>query len=398
MNALIDFIEWESCTDFASLGVVQRDVESGSADTFTYAASSIGIVGLIAGTKHADIAIRLERWDGRPPPADDDWEDRDELPWESVQGGGELRAVAFEGESDGLDLTDIKRWRVEILAAGRHRYDYSDFIDELEPERWLLRFWPDLDSLDALAGPPRRCGGPGPMASTRDPWQAAVHGWAEAGWRSLYNSVTAFQAIDTAVLRIGRPFQRDELVDLWGPSGLPLDRAGQYTWSTPVIGHGHQVPAADLWQFHASILDALTTDSGLPAVATFDDAFQYFVDRGLLAEVRHDGAVLYTPNPKPTPAWQALRLTETKRRHIQQQALGDYRAMSAELENVLRWAPTGTVSSTPRALATRLAAFPSTVIGGLKLLQVSRTATILPDPTDISEDSAVEITWASPAR
>ncbi|MGZ6803706.1 MAG: hypothetical protein ACXVFU_11725 [Nocardioidaceae bacterium] len=127
-------------TDFNLLFAAQR-VEWDPPDA-TFAASAPGFIAMKAGARFARLRVRLERWDERPPPPGDEWEDIDELPWASIPGGGPVVVNGFDPpeDGDGLVVEDLARARVEVLATGRHRYDDDEAPDHLPREEWLLRW------------------------------------------------------------------------------------------------------------------------------------------------------------------------------------------------------------------------------------------------------------------
>ena len=369
MARLVDEIAAEVQTDFALLSAAQGD-RVGYAETQTYAASAPGCIAMMCGTKYANLVVRLERWDGRPAEADPLWEDCDEVPWEPVAEAGPLLVFGFDpAEGDGLDVTDLGRSRVQVLASGRHRYTYGDFVEGLPPERWLLRLWPDPDAGDALAGPPRRVAGPLPFMWRRNSWGAAFQGWSLAGWSSYLLGVEAFRVLAQAVAFIGQPFHPNELLPKLGPWGMQRDRAGAYDWSSPAIGHGW---AVDIRQMQPEIgvkLEALARAAKLPGIETFGDALTALERLGLLA--RLDGGRI-VPNPAPAPVWELVPLSPEARAGLETQALrAEFSSFEGDIEHVVRWCD-GELITTPRTIATRLAIHPDDVRGAMRLLRSTR--------------------------
>src|SRR3954470_9934975 len=145
--SVVEFVEYELETDFALLSATQTR-ESEPPESMTFAVSAPGAIAMTCGTKYANLHVRLERWDEHPPAPTDDWEDTDEVPWISLPGRGTVAAAGFDPPTDdlGLVIDDLPRARVQVLANGRHRYDYGGGVpDDLPPEQWLLRWWPGVD-------------------------------------------------------------------------------------------------------------------------------------------------------------------------------------------------------------------------------------------------------------
>ena len=79
---LVASAEFSLSTDFAILVANQTGARRWEDPSGVFAVSWAGMVLLTPGTKYADPTVRLERWTGRPPRVDQDWEDVDELPFE----------------------------------------------------------------------------------------------------------------------------------------------------------------------------------------------------------------------------------------------------------------------------------------------------------------------------
>lgn len=187
---------------------------------------------------------------GLPAPTTDyEWEDSDELPWQELSGGGPVLALGFDGPngSGGLDIDGIGRSRILVLARGRHRYNYSDIAEDgLTPEQWLLQFWPDPDSRDAMFGPPRRTGQPYVFKPFRSPWGAAMHAWSTTGWDTLLGLLQGYSEIRRVLGQLpGSPREKAQLAAAFGPWGSEQDRHGQYTWNTPAVGFPPLIDHAD---------------------------------------------------------------------------------------------------------------------------------------------------------
>jgi hypothetical protein len=334
MAVLLSAVEAAFDTDFAIASAAQDGVVP-SEVVMTYAASMPGLVSLVCGWKYAPVRVRAERWDGRPPPAGPEWEDADELPFAAVPDGGPLRLAGFdppEPDAPGLDVTGLSPARVEVLAAGRHRYDYGDLLPDdpaIEPERWLLRLWPADGPPDPLAGPPRRIAGALPHDYRRSAWYAALHAWDQAGWGPVMRGELG--KVHQALLVAGRPRPAD---------GLDGD-----------------------------------------AVATLER-------HGLLVRA---GGLLY-PNPVPPLAWETV--DDPPERALRTSALrADHAPYEADLLYLVWWAG-GSVTVTPRRLAVRLALRADGVVGALRLLALSGKARVAPEEFDA--DVTVTVTSERP--
>jgi hypothetical protein len=359
----------------------------------TFAASGPGAIALQCGTKHANVHLRLERWDEQPPAAEDDWEDRDLLPWRTVAGGGRLLGHGYEEDEDedALDLGDLDIGRVEVLAAGRHRYGYSDFPDDgMPPEEWLLRLWPTAHPVDALSGPPRRIAGPMPFTYPgRDPFQAAIHSWSQAGWRDALNSIPAWYEIELALRRVGRPATAPELAEGFGPWGSDRDSDGAYTWDSPVRGRrtGRERPPSE--NLHNDLLEQLAAAADMPTIATFADLLNALRVHGLLADWNIASGARLVPNPAPRPIWEVLpQFAVGQVRHWKIQALAaDYMSLEGDIRHLLRWAPDRRLSADLRRIALRLSLMPADVVGVLRLLEMRGKLTVDPTP-ELTEPTA----------
>jgi hypothetical protein len=389
--------EFRFQTDYALAGA--RQDLAGDADTQTYAASGSGAVGLICGSKFSDVLLRLERWDERPPSVDDDWEDRDLLPWRSIEDGGPLVGHGFEGVDDdaALDLGGLGLGRVEVLAAGRHRYDYSDFPgDEMPPERWLLRLWPTDAAVDPLTGPPRRVAGPLPFFyPDLTAFGGAVHGWSTTGWSDALNIVTAAYEIKIALLRIGRPAETSELAELFGPWGGLRDRDGAYTWESPVTGRPAGIGTPSLMAQETGILEPLAAAAGMASIDTFADMAAAMRALGLLTEWQTSGKTLLVPNAAPPPIWEALPNATDELVHFWKlRALAaDFGSLEGDIQHLLRWTPERTLTATLTRIAVRLGVSVGHVSGVLQLSEMRGQITVTPSPDP--EESAAPITLAA---
>lgn len=391
MARLVAAYERALDTDFALLSAAQEDTV-GEAETQTYAASAPGIVVAICGGKFATLDVRLERWDGAPDPAGDEWEDADVLPFAALPDRGPLRVAGFDPpeDDDGLPVDGLGRARVEVLAAGRHQYAHWDDTD-LPAERWLLRFWPDDAEPDPLAGLPRRVAGPYPFEVRCDGWTAAWQAWEHTGWMTLLLGIEAFGAITRALRAQGRPARPDDLVPRLGPYGMQLDRAGPYSWDSDVFGHGWATHPTAMRPDLGDTLAALAAAAGLAAVETFADALECLVRLGLVARVDGPEPGLLVPNPVPRPAWDVVTQARGSGGLLRQAVRYEFGTYGMDLDHLLRWAPGGVLTTTPRRVAVRLALRAEDVVGAVRYVVAHGTAEATPDADGIDADTTVTL-------
>lgn len=344
-------------TDFAMCHVGQPGLGNGPL-SMTFAGSAPGEVGLRTGWRYSAVEITLERWDARPPEPDGIWEDQDELPWQSVPDDGPAVAWGFDppGTGPGLNLDGLDRARVQVLARGRYRYgsyDESWPDGDPEPERWLLRWWPDPERRDALAGPPRRLAGPACFDVRLTPWAAAAKGWSTTGWRARMHGIEGFWALLQGIERAGGPVTVGELAARW-PYVDP---------SAPVYGEpaAHGVPDWMAAQ-RAERLRPIEEAAAM-TISTVEDALTALGRLGLVATT-DDGRLV--PNPAPLPAWEALQTDGATAAAWRREALGvDGRIYLEDLRHMVRWAPDGQLRTTLGAAAVRLAIRPENLLDAL---------------------------------
>lgn len=389
MARLVAALERDLTTDFALLFVQQEGIAPEAA-TWTFAASEPGTLAMITGMKYSDLRVRVERWDSRPDWVGDDWEDCDELPWAPVPGGGRLSVSGFDAPTGkGLLIEDIGPARVQVFASGRHQYsNTSEDLAHYEPERWLLRLWPEPGPPEPLAGPPRRIAGPLPFFVERSPWEAAVHGWQVAGWPSELSQLSAFREIENAVHRVGRPFERDDLT--------PLLRRG-VDWTSPVNG---SVPMTvegrrrDPGPYE--LLEQLATITGLPEVATFADAFTCLLRLGLLARCETPSGARLVPNPAPEPISPVLVLSDAaaRLRDVRLVPHVDLRYLEGDMSTLACWSQGGRVT-TPRTIAVRLSVPVADVVDVFRGRALNWPDAFDLDPREIGPDTAITLGAAS---
>ena len=353
---MVDSSEVEISTDFAIL-VLEQDPGSGP-PSGPYATSSPGSVAMMAGTKYAEMDVRVERWDAKPPPAGDEWEDQDVLPWRSIDGRSAARLRGFDDVADGeVSLDGLDRARVEILAWGRNRYYYGggpDDWDGVPRERWLLRFWPDPHDLDALAGPPRRLIGRSWLPAPTNGFWASVDALRTTGWWPALGYPTPFAEIFQALYYQRGAFRMEELP----PSFVA------WTWDTEVGRTGRN--DGDLM---SDRVQAVGRAAGIE-ILTYRDALRALIALGVFATVETPNGQKLVPNPAPpVSVWEIVEPAsiagyDEPRAH----EFDAYRALSEDLLHQARWAQDGVLRATPERIASRLGLSLDEVLCALKLL------------------------------
>ena len=393
MASLLSAVSAEFSTDFGILSAAQSGC--GGAGAGGFVGSLPGCVAGLCGTKYADVLVRAERWDARPP-QQLGWEDGDELPLEVLPGAGSLVLGGFDQTDVGLDVDGLGRARVLVFARGRQRYGHSDFQEGMSPEEWLLQVFPDPDAQDALAGDPRRLAGQAPFGPLpKTGWFAARHAWAQTGWHDYLYTMPGFYGVDIALSSAGHPLSRLELA----AKAVPLHNGQTYFQGTP-----HQDPLAQPLQptltpeqqnpmrlesvrTNAQRLADLAAQVGLPEITVMGHFIQALENLGLLLVMRRKGEDLLVPNPCPGMVWDVLDIPEQVRDRIRVQiGYADFRQVAEDLDNIVGWARDLTLTTTPRTLATRLAVTVDEVRGGLDLLALNKRASHLPLLQDGNDD------------
>lgn len=353
MSRLLSSVEAQLSTDFALLCLEQ---ESGSGlSSGAYATSAPGVLAMQAGTKYAKLEVRVERWDGQPPPADDEWEDRDVLPWRCVDGPSIACLSGFEVvDGSELSLEGLEQARVEVLAWGRNRYFYSggpadDDWDQVPPERWLLRLWPDPAGLDAMAGAPRRLIGRSWLPAPTSGFPAAVSALRTTGWVSALGG--PFSAIFQALPHQNAAFRLEELPQPFR----------HWTWETVVSVGRNEIADARL--------ELVARAAGVE-IRTYRDALRALVALGVFATVETPSGNLLVPNPAPPVSpWDIVEpVPATGYQSPRALEFEAYRTVSDDLVHLARWAPDGILRTTPERIATRLGLSCAEAIGALAFL------------------------------
>jgi hypothetical protein len=356
---LVDAAETEIGTDFALLQAEQGGAEYLNAGSF--ARSAPGVVKLTCGNKYSHVRIRAERWDERPP-LTDEWEDLDDLPFESIPSAGNLMLSGFDPGEVGLDLGDLGRGRVQVLARGRHRYRYNTepLEDGMPPEEWLLRLYPSEEPIDPLKGGPRRIAGDEPLSiSSRSPWRAAVRGFRSSGWAHALSGSHAFYIAELALLVATAPLTREELA------------AGMARWMPPwqVGGPGSESIEIPPRPSSRGDVDALGMRSGHGEITSIGDAIDALMAIGLLLVEDREDVRLLIPNPCPIPAWEHGGATGADLMWMRSRSLREeYDEIANDIASAVSWLSTGGLVATPRAMAIRWSTTPETVVGGLRVL------------------------------
>ena len=390
MPKLIDAVQTELSTDFAILMAGQRGVEADPGASF--AGSGPGFVSLEAGSKYSRISIRAERWDDRPPIADD-WEDVDDIPFEEVPTAGKLMLSGFNPGGVGLDVSGLGRGRVRVLARGRHRYQFSSDadIDSMVPEEWLLQLYPQDGQVDPMAGGPRRIAGAGGLSRpTGSPWLAAVLGFRTSGWSDVLVSSHGYYLADVALLSVTAPITRLELASRMARWMPPWELGGPDAETLAVP------PRPSLREE----VDPLAELSGRTQIATIGDAIDALVSLGLLLGEERGGAHLLVPNPSPEPAWVRIGLTGERLVWARARSLeGEHRRISSNIAYAVGWRGDEGLTATLRTMAIRWGTRVEDVVGGLRLLGGSGRVTSDPEvgfDTELDADQLITV-WMAPA-
>lgn len=349
---MLDSVEVQISTDFAIL-CLEQDPGSGLSPG-PYTISAPGALAMMAGTKYAEMDVRVECWDGEPPPAGDRWEDQDVVPWQSVDGASKAYLSGFDSPQDGsVSLQGLERARVEVLAWGRNRYGYSDGPNDWEGiprEQWLLRFWPDLHDLDAITGPPRRLIGRSWLPTPAPGFQTSVDALRTTGWWSAL-ARTPFADIFQALYYRDAAFQMEE---------LPQSFLG-WTWETDARrGRGEDGDTR---------LERVARAAGVE-ILTYRDALQALIALGVFATVQTPDGQLLVPNPAPPiSVWEIVgTFHDTGYGSPRALEFDAYRTVSEDLLHQARWARDGVLRATPERIASRLGLSLNEVLGALTLL------------------------------
>ncbi len=362
MPALIDAVETEFTTDFKIvLAAQERVVPALEAE---FAESGPGFLMLTAGSKQSRIRLRAERWDDRPP-STDDWEEMDDLPFETVPTAGRLIVQGFDPSGVGLDLGDLGRGRARVLARGRHRYYYGANLDPfaMPPEEWLLQLYPADGPVDPMSGGPRRLVIAGdPSRTARSPWHAAVRGFKTSGWADALGSSHGYSLAETALAAAKASVTRLELASSMVRYMAPWETGGPEAESAPVPPHPRIRDEGD----------ALARISGRAEIATIGDVIDALVSIGLLIGEVRDGRQLLIPNPAPQPVWERWGVVGEQLDSARVRALTyEHRGIANSIESAVRWCGQEGLNTTPRAMAIRWCTTIEDVTGGLRLLRGS---------------------------
>lgn len=374
----MNVVETTFDTDFAILSACQST--GPDSDVGTFALTTPGALSASCGTKYARAHVRAERWDSRPPVAEN-WEDADELPFVEVPDAGPIELAGFDPSSARLDVAGLGNARVQVYATGRHRYHYGDGIlgDALPPEQWLLRFFPTDGVPDPLAGGPRRLGGEGALyTSAPDPWRAALRAVEISGWYEVLWPSAVFQSVRSALWSAGGPASEDELARLMLRGKAPFELGGAEAL-------GQVIPP------YRDEPDQLAEVTGRATPLTAGDALDAMRDLGLLVTEERSGHRLLIPNPAPEPAWVRRAREGEDADSIRRIRLNTLRhlhgLLATDLTRALRWAEVDGLRSTPRKLALRLATTVDEVRGALRYLVESGEAIA---DTEIGFDTVLE--------
>lgn len=359
MPTLIDGVSTRFSTDFYAIQAVQQGV--GIDPGASFAGSSPGVVSLEAGYKEAHVSMRAERWDARPVDVDG-WEDIDDIPFVEVHSAGALMLRGFDEGTVGLDLASFGSGRVQVLARGRHRFDPGSAIDleAVEPEEWLLRFYPVEGAPDPMAGGPRRlAAGGGQTRAPRSPWLAAVHGFTTTGWADVLSGSHGFAIAQLALWTSTAPLNRLDLARRMVQRMPPYEMGGPDSESTLVPPRVSRRGDAD----------ALATLSGRAQIGTVGEVIDALHELGLLLVEVRDGENLLVPNPSPRLAWEQAGLTGDRLVRARSRALErEHPGIATTISFAVWWCGERGLSATPRAMAIRWCVSVDDVVGGLRFL------------------------------
>ncbi|MCZ3389261.1 MAG: DUF1963 domain-containing protein [Actinomycetia bacterium] len=337
--------------------------------------------------ENSRMCIRLERWSARPREDDQSGQERDELPWQEVLDGGLLRVGAEQ--QDGLDVTGLGRARVSVRVATRA-------VADDEVQEWLLRFFPDPDRQDAMAGPPRVISHDRltPLAAgtttVADPFVVGLERIAAGGWSWMPTDILNIGDL-LAALRLGAHSLTPDEILRW----LTLSPMA-YTdgWETSVAGWSAK-PNLVFVNDANGLIAALEDAAGMPAICTLNDSLQCLLNLGVLTRTQTvDGNTVIAPSPDAPAVWQALEVSQGWRVHLRSPALRkELASIEGDVEHLLFWAPDGELSATPRQIAERLGLAIGQARGCLELLAADQDVDNVDDDTPVHGRSRA---WREP--
>lgn len=394
MATLIGVAEEEFSTDLAILDASQEKGKGAMAGGFV--GSGPGAASVLCGTKYAEIRVRAERWDGRPP-HQPGWEDIDEWPFEEVPDGGPLTLSGFDPGKAALDIEGLGRSRVLVYARGRQRYGYSSSpVETRAPEEWLFQLFPDPDHLDALASGPRRLSGGAPFTpSEQTGWNAAMHAWKQTGWHHYLYTCPGYYETNLALEVLGKPATPAEIaatgLRFRTPYVHPLDDPLAVHLQPPIPVEKHDNAALMKGAAEQTELRrSLAALAGMDDMTTMADFIQALQNVGLLFELPGASRVL-VPNAVPRMVWDFADLSEGQRASCRLQiGYADYRHVADDIANLVAWAPNHHLTATPRQLGIRLAIDPRKILGGLDLLTMTHGLAPHPYPHDVPHDELLD--------
>lgn len=354
---------------------VRQDPDA-EAESGLFVGTAPGAITALCGRTHADVIVRLERWDMAPPLVSG-WEDIDELPYLAPPGAGPARVHGLDPEPAArpLQLQGIGRAVVRVQARGRQTAPgYPDATPP--PEEWLFQLYPDPapDGTDPVRLGPRRLSGDAAFGIHRTPWLSAVDAWAQAGWEPVLGAIPGYDELVDALRAAGRPVS---VTDVVAAAGVHVPGAGRTVpdVATRLPGLSEDGPTRECLAVVINRALRLTDASVShraehPTLTSYGDLVELLIGLGLLVSTASNGHIMLHPNPAPIPAWEVDCLDEPLRHATRISALRDHERTAADIRTLLLWSPHVSTRTSARQLAVRLGTAPYDALGALRLLEL----------------------------
>jgi|GEM_PF-3425574 len=375
-------------TEFGCFSADQPPPMGAASYPHSFAASAPGTVDMRAGTRYAEISLRLERWTGQPPDAPG-WEDRDELPWRTLPGERVLVVSNEfeEGNGEALQLGGLEGGRVRVSARGRHRYFYDDAVASLPPEEWLVQLWPQDGDSDPFAGPPRRIG---------QPWKEPLRAWEKSGWYGVLSAYAHFFSILSAVGRFPDGFTQASIAADWVAT-----RFGDFEpmrWDDPLSPIS--APTADgppAWECRWAWVSKLAGSRGLPQLVTVGDLWTFMVGVGMISPTRSNSFTVSQPTvsaiDEPSlPADVLAEIRANQARHLELEA--GY--LAGDIYHMVDWSAGQTLVTSPAEIGARFNVDVELVIAALASRGLM--CSVEPDPELVGVDTITTLRSAAARR